>query len=86
MIRDFLPLNIRIFDMSFECASCNKKVTYTAMAGLVFGQITSATLASKGVQTTKSGLAQGFSKHEFTAGTLNGLGIKCNACSKTDWR
>ncbi len=72
--------------MSFTCGSCEKVVSYSAMAGMVVGQITSATLSAKGIETTKSGISNSFSKHDFGAGFLNGLGIKCSACNKSDWR
>lgn len=70
--------------MSFTCANCSEKVSDSKMAGLVIGQVASATLSSKGIQT-RSDLTSSLSKGEFTAGVISGLGIKCPKCNGTNW-
>lgn len=71
--------------MSFECKNCNEEVSSVKMAGLVFGQITAANLASKGIKTQTS-LKSAFDLGEFTAGFVTGLGIKCPSCKKSNWK
>jgi DNA-directed RNA polymerase subunit RPC12/RpoP len=85
VICNFLPLNTRVFDMSFECKECGEKVSDSKMAGLVFGQIASATLSGYGIET-KSGLTKGFSSRDFGSGILSGLGINCPKCSGKNWK
>lgn len=70
--------------MSFECSGCKEKVSNSKMVGLVFGQITSATLEIKGIKT-KASLTAGFSRGELGSGFLSGLGIECPKCKNTNW-
>lgn len=70
--------------MSFECKKCEEKVSNSKMAGLVFGQVTSATLKTKGIET-QSSLASGFNSGDFSGGFLSGLGIKCPGCGSKNW-
>ena len=85
MICDFLPLNMRVFDMSFECKKCGEKVSDSKMAGLVFGQVASATLSRYGIET-KSELTKGFSSRDFGSGVLSGLGVGCPKCGEKNWK
>ena len=70
--------------MSFSCKECGETVSNSKMAGLVFGQITKATLERKGIHT-ESELSQGFNSQEFSGGFLTALGIKCPKCKKSNW-
>lgn len=71
--------------MTFECKECKEKVSNSKMAGLVFGQIAAATLASKGIKT-QSELTAGFNSGDFAAGTLSGMKVKCPKCNGSNWK
>lgn len=70
--------------MSFKCKGCKETVSYSKMAGLVLGQVGSATLESKGIKTQRE-LAKAFDTGEFGAGVLSGFRINCPSCNGTNW-
>lgn len=70
--------------MSFKCKKCKEEVSNSKMTGLVFGQITVATLESKGIKTQKD-LTTGFSGGDFGSGFLSSFNVKCPNCKESSW-